>query len=414
MNDLPIRITQGKALPRYEWKYTREQVDLWYEQVPGRIPEKIDQCPMISAGGFELTLREVYEFRGIYLLEVYLIKSMVGEYASMLKESDRLLRERIAKLDAQPGLGRALLNRIALSLEFGGAVCYLYPSQQESHMGCLTGKSMEKTFQKDLLQQLKLKGEQRYERIQGLDYWYWAVTSGYKAKVETITDAVIGEWSGLGSSGSFGANRMGAVRGSKRAPAPKPTKPTSTSKPLKSASPTHKIAEGGGAGGGVSGGGAGGGGGGAGSGGSSGGGAAGGGGGGKRTPAKPRSGIGKQSPALKGDEYSPAEVTKRQTEARGYYGPQEPAPTVRPHLAFPLNHLPVAGPARGRGYIPPRMRGNPEVVRNPTGRGYIDRAGNVWEWARHAHGGPHWDVQHPNGTHTNVFPDGFILGANNF
>ena len=31
-----------------------------------------------------------------------------------------------------------------------------------------------------------------------------------------------------------------------------------------------------------------------------------------------------------------------------------------------------------------------------------------------AHGGAHWDVQHPDGSHTNVFPDGNVVGEDNF
>ncbi|HEY7418682.1 MAG TPA: hypothetical protein VH593_26120, partial [Ktedonobacteraceae bacterium] len=37
-------------------------------------------------------------------------------------------------------------------------------------------------------------------------------------------------------------------------------------------------------------------------------------------------------------------------------------------------------------------------------------------WAKGGaqHGGPHWDVQHPNGTHTNVAPNGKVIGKDNF
>lgn len=83
----------------------------------------------------------------------------------------------------------------------------------------------------------------------------------------------------------------------------------------------------------------------------------------------------------------------------------------RPHLRRPVNQLPVEGT---HPYEPPTYPGAGEYVPSPQG-GYIDRYGNRWEWAADAHGGPHWDVQHPNGSHTNVYPDGVVhQGADNF
>jgi hypothetical protein len=55
--------------------------------------------------------------------------------------------------------------------------------------------------------------------------------------------------------------------------------------------------------------------------------------------------------------------------------------------------------------------------RGPQG-GYLDAQGN--EWVPHPHPGGregdfHWDVQHPNGSHTNVRPDGEVHhGDDNF
>jgi len=75
------------------------------------------------------------------------------------------------------------------------------------------------------------------------------------------------------------------------------------------------------------------------------------------------------------------------------------------------DQLPTNG---DRPYSPPKKgRGNP--VRGNRG-GYVDEDGNVWEWAKGGgqHGGPHWDVQHPDGSHTNVAPDGTIIGKDNF
>jgi hypothetical protein len=83
-----------------------------------------------------------------------------------------------------------------------------------------------------------------------------------------------------------------------------------------------------------------------------------------------------------------------------------PVATVpRPHLSNPANHLPTGGT---HPYRPPRRAGNPEIVRHPEGNGFLDDLGNRWEWAKDQHAGPHWDVQHPNDTHTNVYPDGMV------
>ncbi len=76
---------------------------------------------------------------------------------------------------------------------------------------------------------------------------------------------------------------------------------------------------------------------------------------------------------------------------------------------FPTSELPTNGQRR---YVPPKQNGNPPFVKK--GKGYVDIDGNLWEWTKDPHGGPHWDVQHPNGQHTNVGPDGSIIGADRF
>lgn len=94
-----------------------------------------------------------------------------------------------------------------------------------------------------------------------------------------------------------------------------------------------------------------------------------------------------------------------------------PQPEPAPQWRWPAsagNHadqLPTGG---DRPYSPPKQgRGNPVRVR---GGGFVDEDGNVWEWAPpgQQHGGPHWDVQHPDGSHTNVAPDGTVIGKDNF
>lgn len=94
-----------------------------------------------------------------------------------------------------------------------------------------------------------------------------------------------------------------------------------------------------------------------------------------------------------------------------------PQPGPTPQWRWPStagNHadqLPTGGQ---RPYLPPKSgRGNPVRAK---GGGYVDQYGNRWEWAPpgQQHGGPHWDVQHPDGSHTNVAPDGTVIGKDNF
>lgn len=62
-----------------------------------------------------------------------------------------------------------------------------------------------------------------------------------------------------------------------------------------------------------------------------------------------------------------------------------------------------------RPYVPPKgAHGKPQPVR---GGGFKDAYGNVWKWDPSGHAGPHWDVQHPDGSHTNVAPDGTVIGG---
>lgn len=95
----------------------------------------------------------------------------------------------------------------------------------------------------------------------------------------------------------------------------------------------------------------------------------------------------------------------------------DPEPEAAPQWRWPPsagNHadqLPTGGE---RPYSPPKQgRGNPVRVK---GGGFVDEDGNIWQWAPpgQQHGGPHWDVQHPDGSHTNVAPDGTVIGKDNF
>ena len=65
-----------------------------------------------------------------------------------------------------------------------------------------------------------------------------------------------------------------------------------------------------------------------------------------------------------------------------------------------------------RPYVSPNRDGTPRRIKG----GWEDKWGNRWEWppAGARHGGPHWDVQHKNGKHTNVTPKGKVIGPDNF
>jgi hypothetical protein len=76
---------------------------------------------------------------------------------------------------------------------------------------------------------------------------------------------------------------------------------------------------------------------------------------------------------------------------------------IRPDEKYPRSQLPTQGTYP---YVPPKQKGSPGIVKNPHGPGYVDKDGNIWVWDQRGHGGPHWDVEHPDGKHTNVYPDG--------
>lgn len=92
-------------------------------------------------------------------------------------------------------------------------------------------------------------------------------------------------------------------------------------------------------------------------------------------------------------------------------GNPKPAPAVpRPDQTGHARNLPT----KGHAYEPPKVKGaNPtDPVHAPKGGGYIDKNGDIWKWSPDptgkTPGGGHWDVQHPDGSHTNVKPDGSI------
>lgn len=69
-------------------------------------------------------------------------------------------------------------------------------------------------------------------------------------------------------------------------------------------------------------------------------------------------------------------------------------------------------PTKDDGFIPPK-KWDGKKVKNPNGPGYgwPDKKGNVWvPTGPNGHGGPHWDVQKPNGDYENVVPGGRIRG----
>jgi putative RNase toxin 37 of polymorphic toxin system len=118
---------------------------------------------------------------------------------------------------------------------------------------------------------------------------------------------------------------------------------------------------------------------------------------------------------------TPTSLPGSPTMAAGVPGPlpgPEPGPVPQPPgWRFPgsagthADRLPTSG---DWPYSPSKEgRGKPVRVR---GGGFKDEDGNIWEWAKGGaqHGGEHWDVQHPDKSHTNVAPDGTVIGEDNF
>ncbi len=77
--------------------------------------------------------------------------------------------------------------------------------------------------------------------------------------------------------------------------------------------------------------------------------------------------------------------------------------------------LPGEADPGGRVYIPPKD-GRGQAKWNSDPPGWIDAKGNVWQWEKglSPHAGPHWNVQHPDGTHTNVDEEGNVIGKDHF
>lgn len=81
----------------------------------------------------------------------------------------------------------------------------------------------------------------------------------------------------------------------------------------------------------------------------------------------------------------------------------------------PWRLLPRTGTHR---FVPPKGVNWPKNPLRGTQRGYVDDDGNEWRAHRGPSGEPedlHWDVQHPDGRHTNVGLDGEVHhGPDNF
>jgi hypothetical protein len=67
-------------------------------------------------------------------------------------------------------------------------------------------------------------------------------------------------------------------------------------------------------------------------------------------------------------------------------------------------------PTGNDGFIP-KKNWNGEKVKHRRGFGWPDKKGSIWiPSGPNGHGGPHWDVQHPDGSYDNVLPGGKIRG----
>ena len=67
-------------------------------------------------------------------------------------------------------------------------------------------------------------------------------------------------------------------------------------------------------------------------------------------------------------------------------------------------------PTENDGFVP-KKNWDCRKIKHRRGFGWPDNRGDVWiPTGPNGHGGPHWDVQHPDGTYENVFPGGGIRG----
>lgn len=71
---------------------------------------------------------------------------------------------------------------------------------------------------------------------------------------------------------------------------------------------------------------------------------------------------------------------------------------------YPWNGLPSSG---SYPFNPPVDKAGNPVYRKGDSNGAVDQDSNEWKWDKGAarNGNPHWDVQHPDGSHTNVNPE---------
>lgn len=90
-------------------------------------------------------------------------------------------------------------------------------------------------------------------------------------------------------------------------------------------------------------------------------------------------------------------------------GMPQKGPTIYEARAH-QDQLPTGG---DRSYIPPK-KGRGQPIWDAESGGFLDAYGNVWVWAKAKHGGDHWDVQHPDGSHTNVASNGTVIGRDRF
>ncbi len=67
-------------------------------------------------------------------------------------------------------------------------------------------------------------------------------------------------------------------------------------------------------------------------------------------------------------------------------------------------------PTERDGFVPKKSWGG-EKVKHRRGYGWPDKKGSIWiPTGPNGHGGPHWDVQHPDGSYDNIVPGGGIRG----
>lgn len=86
------------------------------------------------------------------------------------------------------------------------------------------------------------------------------------------------------------------------------------------------------------------------------------------------------------------------------------ATTLSDQITLPTDAQAPGKPTEKDGFIP-KKNWDGKKVKHRRGYGWLDEKGSIWiPTGPNGHGGPHWDVQHPDGSYDNIRPGGKVRG----